>query len=135
MLDSSYTQLPLQNTLYLRLSFLNGFWQASDIAENAKVIAAGRRTYSSRTKENSQISITGDTVRFHAEKYGCIAIYSFSTLYLLQGVPLSSLAHTEEEKRQKAKHVKSNLSPTRYCHSSNRLNMRTPPEKKKQESN
>jgi hypothetical protein len=49
-------------------------------------------------RENSQISITDDTVRFHAEKHGCIAIYSSSTLYLLQGVPLSSLAHIEDEK-------------------------------------
>jgi hypothetical protein len=36
-------------------------------------------------------------------------------------------------KRQKAKHVKSNLSPTRYCHSSNRLNMRTPQGKKREQ--
>jgi hypothetical protein len=50
-----------------------------------------------------KISITDDTVRFHAEKHGCIAIYSSSTLYLLQGVPLSSLAHIEEEKGKTCK--------------------------------
>jgi hypothetical protein len=36
-------------------------------------------------------------------------------------------------KRQKAKDVKSNLSPTRYCQSSNRLNTRTPQGKKREQ--